>query len=183
MHKLGILIVCVVLTYAAGTGQIQSRQENSLSVSLGAYASNGFGTNEYYGLRYNYYFLGGRSFVEGAAGFSTLKSRVLENVSKAQLFDSDRLFTYEFVLGYDINPSGYFPYIAAGVAGVNQGGQSNFAGVLGLGKRMPLPGLFGSNSFGLRYDVRDHIFSQRINNSDPFISHNIVFSLGFQVFF
>ncbi len=161
----------------------QGRMQNSVSASVGAYAASGFGNNLYGAVRYNYFFHGGRYFVEASLGFSSLKSRVLENVSRAQLFDTERLFTYEFVFAFDAIPTAAVPFIVAGVAGVNQGGTSAFAGVLGLGKRIPVPGLFGTNQLGFRYDVRDQIFSQTINNSDPFIVHNIVFSVGMQLYF
>ncbi|MDH3252879.1 MAG: hypothetical protein OEM41_08810 [Ignavibacteria bacterium] len=161
----------------------QTRIQNSLSIAIGAYAASGFGNNLYGAVRYNYFFLGGRYFVEASLGVSSLKSRVLENVSRAQLFDTERLFTYEFVIAFDAIPAAAVPFVVVGVAGVNQGGTSSFAGVLGLGKRIPIPGLFGTNQIGFRYDVRDQIFSQTINNSDPFIVHNIVFSVGLQLYF
>ncbi len=157
--------------------------DNSLSVSLGAYAANGFGTNAYYGARYNYFIYGGKVFVEGGLGWGSLSSNVLESVTKSQIYDTERLFAYEFVGGYDMNPNGYVPYVVFGVAGLNYGGQSSFAGVLGLGKRVPLKGVFGGDRFGFRYDVRDQIFSQTIYNNEPFISHNIAFTVGLQFYF
>jgi hypothetical protein len=123
-------------------------------------------------------------FVEGAIGFSSLKSDVLNTISKSQVFPSEQLYTYEFALAYDPNPSGYFPYILGGVAGINQGGVTSFAGVIGLGKRMPFgSSFFGSNQLGWRYDIRDQIFSQHINSAEPFLSHNIQFTLGLQFYF
>ncbi|MFN0159345.1 MAG: hypothetical protein ACKVRP_14890 [Bacteroidota bacterium] len=178
-----VLLVVVATAMCSSSAGAQSRYQNSLSFNIGAYAASGFGTNTYLGVRYNYFFLGGQYFVEGSLGFGSLRSRVLENVAKAQVFESERLYAYEFIGAYDPAPAGYFPYIALGVAGINQGGQSTFAGVVGLGKRIPLTGLFGTNQLGVRYDVRDQIFSQSINNSDPFISHNIVFTVGLQLYF
>jgi len=176
----GVLMLWVFLGSSASA---QFRYQNSLSLSTGAYAASGFGTNLYGGVRYGYFFYGGRYFFEASLGFSNLKSRVLENVSKTQLFETERLFAYEFVVAYDYNPSGAIPFLVFGVAGVNQGGTSVFAGVLGLGKHIPIPGFLGTNQLGIRYDIRDQIFSQTINNSDPFISHNIVFSIGVQFYF
>ena len=174
----------VLLTLMAGSrAQAQMPYESSLSLSVGAYAASGFGTNQFVGLRYNYFFLGGRYFVEGSLGFGSLKSPVLDNVAKAQVFETQRLYAYEFVGAYDYNPAGYIPYFAFGVAGINQGGESKFAGVLGVGKRIPLFGFLGTNQLGLRYDVRDQIFSQKINDSDPFIAHNLVFTFGLQLYF
>jgi len=181
-----ILLVLVTLGVLPGVGQnahAQLRYESSLSLSAGAYAASGFGTNQFFGVRYNYFFFGGRYFVEGSLGFGSLRSKVLENVSKSQVFTSERLYAYEFVFAYDAFPSGYLPFFAFGVAGLNQGGQTSFAGVLGLGKRIPLAGFLGTNQLGVRYDIRDQIFSQTINNSDPFIAHNLVFTFGLQFYF
>ncbi|MEW6511574.1 MAG: hypothetical protein AB1428_11530 [Bacteroidota bacterium] len=161
----------------------QPRYEHALSASGGLYAASGLGTNFYYGARYNYFIFGGRYFVEASIGSGSLKSRVLESVSKAQIFSTDRLLTYEFSVAYDAMPTGALPFVLFGVAGINQGGETSFAGVIGFGKRVPIPGLFGSNGLGVRFDARDHIFSQRINNSDPAITHNIVATLGVQVYF
>ena len=182
-HGSTLLVLVTLVLGAHSSGRSQMHYENSLSFSAGAYAASGFNTNVYYGARYDYFFLGGRYFVEAALGFSSLKSNVLESFSKLKVFESDQLFSYEFVLSYDATPSGYIPFVVFGVAGVNQGGQSNFAGVIGLGKRVPMPGFLGTNQIGIRYDVRDQIFSQKINDSDPFISHNIVFTLGLQLYF
>jgi hypothetical protein len=173
-------LVCIVFLYT-GTLRAQLRYDHSISVIAGAYAASGFGTNPFLGARYNYFFLAGRGFVEGALGFGSMRSRVLENVTRSQLFESERLSSYEFVIGYDPAPSTAIPYMTFGVAGINQGGQSKFAGSLGLGKRIPLTGL--GNQLGFRYDVRDQIFSQSVNNSDPFIAHNLVFTCGLQLFF
>jgi len=177
---LPLMIACCVIT--AGS-LAQTRFQNSLSLSAGAYAASGFGTNPYVGLRYNYFLPGGQYFVEASFGYGSLKSEVLETVSRAQLFDSNDLFSYEFIFAYDPSPIGYLPYFLGGVAGLNQGGQTSFAGVLGLGKRMPLGGSFGSSQFGFRYDVRDHIFSQRLDNAEPFLAHNLVFTIGLLFYF
>jgi hypothetical protein len=185
MSRLIRFLACVPLLalMMAPRGAAQPRFEHSLSASGGLYAASGLGTNFYYGARYNYFIFGGRYFVEASIGSGSLKSRVLESVSKAQIFSSDRLLTYEFSFAYDATPSGALPFVLFGVAGINQGGETAFAGVIGFGKRVPIPGLFGSNGLGVRFDARDHIFSQRINNSDPAITHNIVATLGVQVYF
>jgi hypothetical protein len=120
--------------------------------------------------------------VEATLGISSLDSPVLQSVSKAQLFTSDRLVSYDFGFGYDPTPSGVIPYFTVGVAGVDEGGTTKFAGVIGLGKRIPLGASVGSDPLSFRYDLRDQIFSQKINNGDPFVSHNIVFSVGLQLF-
>lgn len=179
----GILLIVSSVFISIAPVRAQMPYDNSVSISLGAYAASGFGTNFNYGARYNYFISGGKFFIEGALSFGSLKSKVLENITRSQVFDTERLYTYEFVAGIDPYPNGYTPYFVIGVAGLNQGGQSNFAGVLGLGKRVPLKGLFGGDRLGFRYDVRDQIFSQRIMNNDPFISHNIVFTLGLQLYF
>ncbi len=180
-RSLGVVVLMGLLFACHPASMAQGRYENSLSVSFGSYAASGFGNNLYGSVGYNYSFLGGRYFVEAAFGVSSLTSRVLENVSKAQLFSSNRLLTYQFAVAFDPSPSGAIPFFLVGFAGVNQGGASSFAGVLGLGKR--IPGLFGSNTLGFRYDIRDQIFSQSINGSDPFIVNNIVFSIGLLIYF
>jgi hypothetical protein len=177
----GISVCIVILCTGVSTAQI--RFEHSISLSAGAYAASGFGTNPFLGARYNYFFFGGKGFVEGALGFGSLRSPVLENVTRSQLFESERLSSYEFVFGYDPAPSLAIPYMTAGVAGINQGGQSKYAASLGLGKRVPLSGLMSGNQLAFRYDIRDQIFSQSINNSDSFITHNFVFTCGLQLFF
>ena len=180
MRKLFPVLCITLLAGSGSTVMAQMRFESSLSFSLGGYAADGLGTNLFYGGKYDYFFLGGRYFVEASLGVSSLKSRVVENISKSQLFPNDKLVTYEFLFAYDGVPAGAFPFIVAGVAGVNQGGSTVFAGVLGLGKRITLP---GSNQLGFRYDIRDMIYTQTISNSDPFITHNFVFSIGLQIYF
>jgi len=178
-----VSMLLLTATVIHSSARSQLRYESSLSLSGGAYAASGFGTNQFFGVRYNYFFLGGRYFVEASLGIGSLKSKVLDNVARAQVFETEKLYAYEFVGAYDYDPSGYLPYFAFGVAGINQGGQSKFAGVLGVGKRIPLVGFLGTDQLGIRYDIRDQIFSQRINDSDPFISHNLVFTFGLQFYF
>lgn len=178
-----VKIVAVMMVLMQEWTVAQMPFEHSVSLSVGAYAASGFGTNLYYGARYNYFIEGGKFFVEGGLGFGSLKSDVLGSVTKAQVYESERVFAYEFVGGFDPYPNGYVPYFVGGVAGLRYGGQSNFAGVIGLGKRIPLRGLFGGNQFGFRYDVRDQIFSQTIYNAAPFTTHNIAFTVGLQFYF
>lgn len=175
-RTLGIALLLIPSALSA-----QTRQDHSLSLAAGIYAASGIGSNATYGLRYNYFILGGRYFVEGSLSIGSLESRVVSSISKARLFESDRLLTYEFSAAFDYQPSGNIPYVLLGVAGVRQGDVTSFAAVVGLGKR--IPGLFGSGSLGFRYDIRDMIMSQRINNSDPFTVHNIVATMGLQVYF
>jgi hypothetical protein len=161
----------------------QLKFDQSLSLTGGLYAASGFGTNFYTSGRYDYFILGGRYFVEASLGVGSLKSKVIGTVTKAQIFTSDNLVTYEFSFAYDYAPGGALPFFMFGVGGVREGQETHFAGVIGLGKRIPLPGLLGSSALGFRYDIRDQVFSQQINNSDPFIVHNIVATLGLQVYF
>jgi hypothetical protein len=157
--------------------------QQSVSLSAGLYAASGVGTNPYYEGAYNYYIWGGRYFVQASIGFGSLESKTLAAVSKAQLFAKDNLVTYGFGVAYDAMPSGYAPFILFGVAGVNQGGETSFAGVIGLGKRIPLPGFLGSNSLGIRYDIRDQIFSQHLTTTSSFVVHNLAATIGIQVYF
>ncbi len=178
----GILLAIV---FAAGptAARAQIRYDQSLSLTGGLYAASGFGTNFYSSMRYDYFIPGGRSFVEGSLGIGSVKSNVISSVTRAMIFTSDNLVTYEFAFAYDYTPGGPLPYFLFGVGGVREGEETRFAGVIGLGKRIPLPGLFGSNALGVRYDVRDQIFSQQINNSSPYIVHNVVATLGLQISF
>ncbi len=173
------LLIVIIL----GPLSAEARAEQSLSVSGGLYAASGIGTNFWAGVRYDYFLLGGRYFVEASLGGGSLSSSVLGAVAKARLFSTDNLVTYEFSMAYDPAPAGNIPFVLLGVAGVRQGDATSFAGVIGLGKRIPLPGLFGTNVFGLRYDIRDQIFSQHLNDTDSFVVHNIVATLGIQVYF
>lgn len=181
--KIVLVVVMGLLNFSASPVHGQLRYDNGLSLMAGVYAASGFGTNPYFGARYNYFIGGGKFFVEGGMGFGSIKSTVLEKVTKAKVFDSERLVSYEFVGGFDALPNSAFPYVVAGVASVNQGGQTRFAGVVGLGKRIPLIGALGSDRFGIRYDIRDQIFSQSIGGSDSFLVHNIVFTAGVQFYF
>ena len=172
-----------LLLFLAGTMSAQTRWQQSLSVSGGLYAASGIGTNFWAGVRYDYFILGGRYFVEASLGGGSLSSNVLSAIAKSRLFSTDNLVTYEFSAAYDAAPTGSIPFVLVGVAGVRQGTTTSFAGVIGLGKRIPIPGLFGTNTFGLRYDIRDQIFSQRLNDSDAFVVHNVVATLGIQIYF
>ena len=175
------MILAAILALSQGSSYAQ-REDHSLSLSPGLIAMSGFGTNPALFGAYTYSFFGGRWFVEGSFGVGSIRSHVLESISRSSLFESDRLLMYQFGAAFDYSPRGVIPHVLVGVAGVNQGGQSKFAGVVGLGKRIPLPGLFGGNSVGMRYDVRDLIFTQQVNNGEEFLAHNIVVSLGVQVF-
>ena len=82
-----------------------------------------------------------------------------------------------------MKPLGGFPYLVVGVANINQGGQSKFSYILGLGKQIPLAQFFNVKRLGVRYDIRDQIFKQQVNNSDSFTSHNLIFSLELHYYF
>ncbi len=178
----GILLLLLLSPGPEGL-RAQLKFDNSLSLSGGLYAASGFGTNFYTCGRYDYFILGGRYAVEASLGVGSLQSNVISTVTKARIFTSDNLVTYEFTFAYDYAPGGALPFFLFGVGGVREGQETHFAGVIGLGKRIPLPGLFGSSALGFRYDIRDQIFSQQINNSDPFVVHNIVATVGLQIYF
>jgi len=178
----GALLLGLVAS-SAGIAGAQARYEQSLSLSGGLYAASGFGTNFYTSGRYDYFIPGTRWFIEGSLGVGSLTSKVMSSVTKAQIFTSDNLVTYEFAGAFDYAPGGALPFFLFGVGGVREGEETHFAGVLGIGKRVALPGFLGSNALGFRYDIRDQIFSQVINNSDPFIVHNITATLGLQIYF
>lgn len=179
--------VAVIIVFIIGLFQVNSVAQigfkHSLSASTGIYAAAGLGSNLYVNIRYNHLIQRGTYFFEGAVGFGSIRSDVLESVTAANIFDGNGLFTYEFLFGYDWRRKGTFPYFVLGFGGINQGGQSRFAGVIGLGKRILVGGLMESDKLGLRYDIRDQIFSQELNNSDSFISHNIAVTIGIEYFF
>jgi hypothetical protein len=107
----------------------------------------------------------------------------LEDLAAFQVFDSEGLFTYEFLLGYDMKPAGGFPFLVVGVAGINQGGQSKFSYVIGLGKHIPLAQLLNVRRLGFRYDIRDQIFKQQVSDKGSFVAHNLVFTFGLTYYF
>lgn len=177
---LGMIGLVLLLSGSVRAGSIFT---NGLTITNGVYAAEGFGSNYYFGARYNHFFSKWTYFVEASIGFSSVKSQVLEDLAALQVFDSNDLMTYEFLLGYDMKPLGGFPFLVAGVAGINQGGQSKFAYVLGLGKHIPLAQFFNVKRLGLRYDVRDQIFKQQVSDKDSFVAHNLVFTLGLTYYF
>lgn len=184
MKKKSIIkIIAVIALLMMSVNSQAGVWENSLGVKTGIYASEGFGSNFYYGLQYNHYFSNWQYFVEGTIGFSSIKSPVLEDLGAFQVFETQKLTTYEFLFGYDMKPLGGFPYLVVGVANINQGGQSKFSYILGLGKQIPLAQFFNVKRLGVRYDIRDQIFKQQVNNSDSFTSHNLIFSLGLHYYF
>jgi len=178
-----IALIAALAVTLAGSARAQAHFEQSLTLSGGLYAASGFGTNFYSSGRYDYFIPGTRYFVEASLGVGSLSSKVISTVTKARIFTSDNLVTYEFAGAFDYAPGGAMPYFLFGVGGVREGQETHFAGVLGIGKRIALPGFLGSNALGFRYDIRDQIFSQVINNSDPFIVHNITATVGLQIYF
>ena len=183
MKKLSYCLIAILLmSIGFQNGNAQLYYDNSISISNGIYSAAGFGSNHYIGIRYNHFFNNGKYFFEGAYGISSLKSKVLDSVAGFQIFDSEKLQTYEFLLALDAQPSGSLPFFLLGVAGVNQGGQSQFAYLVGVGKHIQLNGFLNTNRIGFRYDIRDQIFRQKIND-ESFMSHNLVFSLGILYYF
>ena len=172
-----------MLVVGASNASAQLRTENGFTLSTGIYSASGFGSNLFGALRYNRYLSQGRHFVEASLGISSMESDVLKSVANASLFENQRLLVFEFVYGYDPKMWTSFPYLTAGVANLNQGGQSKFAVVLGLGNRLHFNTIFGSPNIGLRYDLRDHIVSQSFNSKKSFIAHNLVFSLNLEFFY
>ena len=179
---LAVLLLTIMLLLPS-PASAQSGFRNSASLTSGLYAADGFGSNFYYGARFNHYFNKWRYFVEGSIGFSSLQSEVLQDLTAFQVFDSEGLTAIEFLFGYDPRPLAGLPYFVGGVASINQGGQSRFSYVVGFGKHIPLAQFFKVKKLGIRYDIRDHIFRQKINDAGSFISHNLVFSLGIQYYF
>lgn len=178
---LSFIILAFGINPKKAVGQIN--YNNGFNISLGAYSTSGFGTNPYAAFRYNHYLSRGKHFAEVSFGISSIESDVLRTVANAQLFENNRLLVYEVVYGYDPKMYTSLPYFVAGLAGVNQGGQSKFAVVLGIGNRLYFETIFGSKKIGLRYDLRDHILSQRFNEKKSFIAHNLVFTINLEFFY
>ncbi|MCB0281862.1 MAG: hypothetical protein H6627_02685 [Calditrichae bacterium] len=181
LYGMAVLIILFFVVPQKGIAQLKT--DNGFSLATGVYSSEGFGSNLFGALRYNHYLNQGRHFFEASLGLSSLQSDVLRSVANATLFENERLLVYEFIYGYDPKMWTSFPYLTAGFAGLNQGGQSKFAVVLGLGNRLYFDTLFGSPNIGLRYDLRDHIVSQSFNEKKSFIAHNIVFTLNLEFFY
>ncbi len=183
MKRFGLTITMIAIFTILSTNIQAGVWKNSVGATGGIYSAEGFGSNFYYGLRFNHYFNKWHYFVEGSLGFSSIQSSVLEDIGAFQVFETQNLTTYEFLFGYDMKPLGGFPYFVVGVANINQGGQSKFSYILGLGKQIPLAQFFNTKRLGVRYDIRDQIFKQQVNNTDSFISHNLMFTLGLQYYF
>jgi hypothetical protein len=185
LKKQNLIILLASIFLIAGNGQstAQSYYNNSLGLSGGIYSASGFGTNPYFALRFNHFFSNKRFFFEASYGIGSLESDVLNNVGGFQLFDSDKLHSYEFLVAYDAVSNGNVPFIIGGVSGINQGGQSVFSYVFGVGKHIPLSQFFNTDRLGIRYDARDQIFKQTLDNDNSYISHNLIFTLGLQLYF
>jgi len=177
----GLVLIMFALSFTPATAQISA--SNGFSISTGAYSASGFGVNPYVAFRYNHYLSKGHHFIEGTFGVSSLESDVLKTFTNAKLFENDRLIAYEIVYGYDSQLWSSIPYFTAGVVGLNQGGQSKFGFVLGIGNRIYFESIFGSKNIGLRYDIRDHIISQSFNEQKSFIAHNLIFTLNLEFFY
>jgi hypothetical protein len=158
----------------------QSGYKNGLSIGVGPYAAEGLGTNLYFEIRYSHFLSLGKYFFEGGVGLGSLESKLLNNISNSQIFEDDNLTTYQFLFGYDHKYKSGIPYLVGGFAGLNQGGQSRFAFVLGIGKRFSF---WASSNFRLRYDIRTQFFKQELNNNSSFTSLNIVFTIGAEYLF
>lgn len=178
-----ILFLLAGLAMIPGKADAQINYKNGFTISTGIYSASGFGTNPYAAFRYNRYLSKGRHFVEASFGISSIDSDVLRTVANVRLFENTRLLIYEFVYGYDPKMWTSFPYLTAGVAGINQGGQSKFAFVAGIGNRLYFDTIFGSRKIGLRYDLRDHILKQRFNDKKSFFAHNLVFTINLEFFY
>ena len=181
--KQWILLIPFIFLVDTAKVEAQVNYNYGFSVATGLYAAEGFGTNLSGALRVNKYFDAGKHFVEGSIGVTSIESEVLKAIGNTQFFEHNRLLSFEFLYGYDLKMWTSLPYFTVGVASINQGGQSRFAGIIGMGNRLYFDTLFGSKKMGLRYDLRDHIFKQSYNNSSDFITHNLNLSLNLEFFF
>ncbi len=177
------LMIGLILLFISSPLMAQLKYNNGFTIAAGMYSSAGVGVNPYAALRYNHYLSEGKHFAELSFGISSVKSETLRSIANAQYFESSRLITYEFLYGYDSQMFSSFPYLLGGVAGINQGGQSKFAVVFGLGNRLYFSSIFGSKKIGLRYDIRDQMFSQSFNNRKSFLAHNLVLTLNMEFYY
>ncbi len=181
--KPGYILILMIVFFSLYNSQELSAQpgkKHGLSLALGPYAAEGLGTNLYVDLRYNHFLSAGKYFFEGGLGIGSIESQLLNSISNSQLFESNQLITYQFLFGYDHNRLGTIPYLVGGFAGIDQGGQSRFAFVLGIGKRFAL---WSSSSFRLRYDIRTQIFKQEFNDNSGFTAVNMLFTIGGEYIF
>jgi len=178
-----LLLIALFCLMSTNKANAQVRHNYGFSIGTGLYAAEGFGTSFSAALRVNKYFSQGRHFVEGSFGITNFESEVLKAIGNTQFFEHNRLMSFEFLYGYDPKMWTSLPYFTMGVASINQGGQSRFAGILGIGNRIYFDTLFGSSKMGLRYDLRDHIFKQSYNSSKEFFTHNLNLSLNLEFFF
>lgn len=181
----GMFLILLLILIGGNVSQTQAQvpYKYGLSLGTGIYAAEGFGTNLSAAMRFNKYFEQGRHFIEGSFGITSIESRVLDAIANTQFFENNRLISLEFLYGYDPKMWTSLPYFTAGVASISQGGQSRFAGILGIGNRIHFDKIFGSKKIGLRYDLRDHIFKQSYNDNKSFFTHNLNLSLNLEFFF
>lgn len=178
-----MIIIPALLFINVDNSAAQVNYKYGFTIGTGIYAADGFGSNFSAAMRINRYFNQGKHFLEASLGISNLNSGVLRAIGSNGFFKNNRLFSIEFLYGYDPKMWTSLPYFTIGVANVNQGGQNNYAGVLGIGNRLHFNTIFGSKKIGLRYDLRDHIFKQSFNAGESFIAHNLNFSLNLEFFF
>ena len=110
--------------------QAQVKYKYGFSIGTGLYAAEGFGTNISGAIRFNKYFDAGRHFVEGSVGLASIRSQVLNAIGNTQFFEHNSLISFEFLYGYDPKMWTSLPYFTIGVASIDQGGQSHFAGIV-----------------------------------------------------
>jgi hypothetical protein len=175
-----IVLIFAMMVLNVIEAKAQTGYKNGLALGVGPYAAEGLGTNLYFELRYNHFLSSGKYFFEGGIGIGSIESKLLKSISNSQIFEDNNLTIYQFLFGYDHKYNSGIPYLVGGFAGLDQGGQSRFAFVLGIGKRFSL---WGPSKFGLRYDIRTHIFKQELNNNASFTSLNIAFTIGVEYLF
>jgi hypothetical protein len=181
--KTGFIATLITLFFImSGANRLiaQPGTKHGITVAVGSYAAEGLGTNLYFEARYNHFLSSGKYFFEAGLGIGSIESQLLKTISNSQLFESNNLLTYQFLLGYDHVRLSGIPYLVGGFTGIDQGGQTRFAFVVGLGKRFSL---WESSSFRFRYDIRAHIFKQEFNDNSSFTALNMLFTLGGEYYF
>ncbi len=172
------------------TAEAGNFHKNSLNFNNGIYSPGGFDAGYFMEVRYTRFFGNWRYFMEVSGGVSNLDIREDQSLMGVSGdLEKEQFFTYEFLLGYDAVPLRGFPFIIAGVAGVDQIDFVQFAYVLGFGKQVPMAVFTKRLSrLGLRYDIRNHIMNEPIKSKqngsqEAVVTNNLIITLGLNLYF
>ncbi len=185
-----------------GLTNLGSSYQHALTLNTGFYSLEGLGMTLLASGGYNY-FVGNNQYIfQTNYGISSIEAKVVDIVdnTKAIFGGSLLVMYYEFNLIYQIsrkNPESAksfdrgkkkrgilsriptdFPYLFAGAGSLKEGSFWRYFSVLGIGNWITL---IKNKRFGLRYEIRDQLFVQKILN-EKFFSNNFILSLGIHWF-